>query len=572
MADRMEKRRAPGLVAAILALGVAAAPVPAVGQTESVAPPRVERSTGHGAGAAAIDGARGRTERAAETSSDTTRAQLLSLWARAYFPGRSGDVMTVPERGVIITGQPGPRFMHGSPWDYDAEVPLLAYGKWVGAGEVQGDASHQDVGATLADLVGLPPLRTTAGSSLLGRLGTPAPAAGTDGTDASPAADEPRGEGPAEDRPGIVALLVLDGFRTDFFRRYADSLPTLRRLRREGAWFPDARLDVLPSATSVAHANLSTGTVPAVHGVTGNTLFDRRAGQLVTTLGGPSPERLFSLTVSDRWAEATGGQAVVYAQGGTDYPSAALAGHGACLFGGRPVFAANFEGSSGGWTTNPECYTLPESLADDRITALIDSVGGAWLGHGLSSPYAARATALFARFEGRAATEALESLPFGRDTIADLYLVNLKTTDYAGHAFGPESPEMEAIVGEVDRQVGRIVETLERRAGERGFTLFLTADHGMPSEPDAPGLRLSYEHVMRAVQREFDTDGQGLVRALDGADNQLYLDRDRLAELGVSPARVAEFLESLPYIRAAFSADEVARAAAELAESGSSPR
>ena len=64
-------------------------------------------------------------------------------------------------------------------------------------------------------------------------------------------------------RPRVVVLLVLDGMRADFFDQYADAMPTLSRLRREGAWFPNTRINYLPTLT-YALAQASTPTFVSV--------------------------------------------------------------------------------------------------------------------------------------------------------------------------------------------------------------------------------------------------------------------------------------------------------------------
>src|ERR1041385_3072950 len=59
---------------------------------------------------------------------DRTR-EFLQMYARAYYPGRSGQIMLVPREGDFVTlNEPASLFMHGSPWSYDANIPLLFYG------------------------------------------------------------------------------------------------------------------------------------------------------------------------------------------------------------------------------------------------------------------------------------------------------------------------------------------------------------------------------------------------------------------------------------------------------------
>ena len=54
------------------------------------------------------------------------KREFLEMYARAYYPGRSGQIMLVPREGDFVTlHEPASRFMHGSPWSYDANIPLL---------------------------------------------------------------------------------------------------------------------------------------------------------------------------------------------------------------------------------------------------------------------------------------------------------------------------------------------------------------------------------------------------------------------------------------------------------------
>ena len=116
-------------------------------------------------------------------------------------------------------------------------------------------AAQQDVAPTLAALLQIAPPATTTGRALSQALQT------------------------ANARPRVVTLFVLDGMRADYFDTYADVMPTLTRWRTEGAVFSNARLTSLPSATSIGHATLGTGTDPRIHGLVVNRLFNRVSGR-----------------------------------------------------------------------------------------------------------------------------------------------------------------------------------------------------------------------------------------------------------------------------------------------------
>lgn len=484
-------------------------------------------------------GSAGHGRATAERGGPTGEGELLESWARSYFPGRSGDVMIVPAEGHIITAENIP-FMHGSPWDYDARIPLILYGPGrVEAGSYGSAPSHQDVGATLAAALGLPRLASTTGRVLEEAL-VP-------------------GGGP----PRILALVVLDAFRHDYLEHYADSVPHLRRLAREGASWDGARVNYLPTATAVTHTTLVTGSDPRFHGITGNVIFDRARGEAFSAFEGTSARNVMGPSLADRWSVATGGVAVIAAQGGTFYPAAALAGHGACFFAGRPVILAYLDSETGGWASNPDCYTLPAYLSEGTLHEKVQEIRAA---HPPSGPVTAEsqrrllATAL-AEFEGETAVELLRNEPFGADSVPDLLLVNLKATDRISHAFGPFSVPEGGAVAAVDRKIGAIVQALEERAGSDGYLLVVTADHGMPPEPDQEERRHTYGELIGLLHEHFDPRGPGIVLHLDGADNQIYLDRARMAELELTTVDVARYLAELPFIRAAFPEEEVARAA-----------
>ena len=54
------------------------------------------------------------------------REQWLEMFARGYFPGRSGQVFVVPKENWFVTSHdPLYLFMHGSPWNYDTQIPVL---------------------------------------------------------------------------------------------------------------------------------------------------------------------------------------------------------------------------------------------------------------------------------------------------------------------------------------------------------------------------------------------------------------------------------------------------------------
>jgi predicted AlkP superfamily pyrophosphatase or phosphodiesterase len=181
------------------------------------------------------------------------------------------------------------------------------------------------------------------------------------------------------------------------------------------------------------------------------------------------------------------------------------------------------------------------------------------MGHDIANPDSVRRTSLFARFEADALLSMIEREGVGADDVPDLVLVNLKTADFVGHQYGPDSPELRETLAELDRQFGRLLEAVERKAAGR-YLIAVTADHGMPGEPSGTALRAYTEDIVRLVHDRFDPEGK-LVLHYEPENSQLAIDVDRLTALKHTLDDVARLLERQPFVFAAFTEEEVRRAA-----------
>ncbi|MFP5247316.1 MAG: alkaline phosphatase family protein, partial [Thermoanaerobaculia bacterium] len=83
-----------------------------------------------------------------------TDAQLIAKVRRNYHPDRSGDVYVVQNAQWQVDSGKSPELQqHGSPWTYDAFVPVAFAGYGVSAQKVMRDISTVDVAATLASVL-----------------------------------------------------------------------------------------------------------------------------------------------------------------------------------------------------------------------------------------------------------------------------------------------------------------------------------------------------------------------------------------------------------------------------------
>jgi hypothetical protein len=366
------------------------------------------------------------------------------------------------------------------------------------------------------------------------------------------------------ERPRVVFIAVLDGLGRDTFERISANLPTLSRLRRDGAWFKEATVNYLPTVTAAGHATVASGTDPRFHGIQANATFDRRTGKEDEPFPGMSPKNYMSLTLADHWNLATSGRGVIIAQGTTPRAAVSLAGSGACAVSGRPVVMANFDERKAAWVTNTDCFRLPAYLEDNRGETAWEAASGAWMGHKVDSGRTLLRTAIYARFQADSLIEMIEKESVGKDAVSDLLLVNFKTPDYVTHQYGPESKEAEEAIHVLDSELGRVLSALDAAAGAGRTVVAITADHGMPPEPKGPDQARRYvEDIEAAVRERFDPNGsQGDERRLvldfnDAANCQMYVNLDRMAELKLTLGDIAAFLEEMPFIRFAFTEDQV---------------
>ncbi|MBP7451046.1 MAG: alkaline phosphatase family protein, partial [Flavobacteriales bacterium] len=121
--------------------------------------------------------------------------------------------------------------------------------------------------------------------------------------------------------PKLVVGIVVDQMRADYIYRYWDNFGDggFKRLVNDGAFLRDAHFDYAPTYTAPGHASIYTGTSPALHGIVGNDLFDRKLGRdrycaedttrktvgMAGGVGQRSPINLLATTLADELERRT---------------------------------------------------------------------------------------------------------------------------------------------------------------------------------------------------------------------------------------------------------------------------
>lgn len=85
------------------------------------------------------------------------------------------------------------------------------------------------------------------------------------------------------EKPKLVVLVVFDQMRGDYIQKWQSLFGKdgFVRLQTEGAWFVNCHYPYAITATGPGHSSMLTGCGPDLHGIIGNTWYDRASGAVV---------------------------------------------------------------------------------------------------------------------------------------------------------------------------------------------------------------------------------------------------------------------------------------------------
>ena len=476
---------------------------------------------------------------------DDLGAEIMENIKLGYVHGRTPEVSFVPKPHSFIAGNwdlttlgsdtPFLATAHPAPWNYIARVPIIFYGRpYVPSGKTVYD--HVDIAGiarTYADLLGV------------------------DRFDAEGKPLDVFTRTKTKD-PKVIFSIVIDGGGWNALQEHPDSWPVIRSLSRHGTTFVNADIGSAPSITGAVHATFGTGDYPAVHGLPGNQMRAPDGENVDTWLQQADGRYLREPTVSEAWDEQNDNKPVV---GTVSYEGwhLGMIGRGSLSPGGDKDVAALWEvgvaeeGEEAvpeGWWVNEDYYTLPRSVRTTDFETLEryeegldprDGIrDGTWFGQTveeLQESTTRPGTPAFARFTGDTVVDTMREFEVGRDGVTDMFWVEMKMPDFAGHIWNMTEPEEADVLREVDTQVGRFVRELDRSAGRGRYVLMISADHGQQPLPDLNGgWRINTTEFENDLEAEFG-DVVEKVTPID-----IYLDLDAIDSGKVDTEEMARWI------------------------------
>jgi Type I phosphodiesterase / nucleotide pyrophosphatase len=468
-------------------------------------------------------------------------AEYMELVARAYHPGRSGDLQLLvapfnsanyPQESVSLVPR-DPRTSHASVWMYLERIPLVVYGAGVAPSDSEVRVTLADVAPTIAELIGFD------GFPDQERDGRVLP--------------EIRRAARA---PELVVTFVIDGGGWNVLHQYPDAWPNLRRLMGRGAIYRNALHGSFPAVTASAHATIGTGAFPRSHGITGHNIRDGdKVRKAYGVPGRADPGDILVPTLADQWSEETGNRAWIGELGYQIWHVGMIGSGGPSRRGDdRPVATYWDEtGDPQDWRSlNDELFRTPAGMptleALDAYTATYTPNPDRNPKFDPSHPKNLHCCSTpVIRYQGDVVEATLANEPVGSTDAPGLLFINYKSPDYTGHVYGMLDPMTGDALRDVDEQLGRLVRQLDATYPGR-YVLIVTADHGQCPLPDvAGGVRLDPIQLWDDLEREFGGGLFGLVQNV--VPSEVYVHRDVLWDAGASREDLAAFLRDYPYRR-----------------------
>ena len=408
------------------------------------------------------------------------------------------------------------------------------------------------------------------------------------------------------ERPKLVVGIVIDQMRWDFLYRYYDrySNDGFKRFLNKGFTAQNCFIPYIPTYTAPGHASIFTGSVPAIHGITGNSFYDRITGKYfnnvddstvtgvgTTSKGGlMSPRNLLATTIGDQLRIASNFKSKVIGISIKDRGAILPAGHAAnaayWLDGNKnnyitssyymnalPKWVQDFNNRKVAdsfyqydWNTLYPIETYTQSAKDDSPYEDGKHLNGIVFPHVLKgfagkdalnityTPYGINHTLMMSK-------AAIENEKLGQRNETDMLCISISPTDYIGHDFGPNSVEIEDVYLRLDLQLADFFGYLDKQVGKNNYTVFLTADHGVTNAPQFDTLNklpggTFYDDVTRDKLNAAFKQKYGIDKAVKTILNyQVFINEKKLTETFTADECkqfALEFLNKQPEISFAF--------------------
>lgn len=397
-------------------------------------------------------------------------------------------------------------------------------------------------------------------------------------------------------KPKLVVGIVVDQMCYEYLYRYQSKFSDkgFVKLMNNGTHCRNTQYNYVPTYTGPGHASIYTGTTPSNHGIVANDWYSRSLKKTIncvgdetvssvgtTDLGGKkSPKNLKSNTITDQ-LKLTYPNSKVISMSIKDRSAILPGGHlsdGTYWFdfsSGNFITSSFFKTDLPDWVKSFNAKKMPDSYLKETWNTYYDiktytesGVDDSPYEHLLKGkktptfPYNLKEmtnnqldydlfthTPFANTYLADFALEALEKERLGLGKETDFLCVSFSSTDILGHAFGPNSIEIEDMYIRLDLEIAKILAELEKKIGKENFVFFITADHAVVPVPQLlidkhlPGGYLNWKPLYETLKEEVTTQfGVNFISSRQNSN--FYFDRELLKSKNIKLEDAQEFVKS----------------------------
>lgn len=381
------------------------------------------------------------------------------------------------------------------------------------------------------------------------------------------------GSATAANRPKLVVQIVIGSMRAGDIARYEANYSDggFRRLTEQGAHFTEACYDFQQTLTPTTLSTLSTGSMPSMHGIVGDSWQDYTTNERIDLIDGergPGGYHLIAPTLAETLRKH---------QPKAHTTSIAIDPTGAILLGGRSGDIYWVDPASAEWVTslyytnetplwlarmNREgfnlSYLLPvwaQQLNKERyintrhhdIRLRIDDRRS----QPVTTPHRISPRSEIERLRytpaGNSAVlgfakQCIAQQQLGQDEVPDLLNIYLDTPRYLTELYGPASIEVEDMYYRLDRDLEDFLTFLYAQVSQQECLVVLTSDHGTADAYDPQ----EKNPIERFNPRQFRVIANGFLNVrygsgrwvLDYRNHALYLNHTLIYERNLNLAQL----------------------------------
>ena len=315
----------------------------------------------------------------------------------------------------------------------------------------------------------------------------------------------------SQEKPKLVVGIVVDQMRYDYIYRFWEDFSNdgFKKLINEGHFFRNCQFGYVPTYTGPGHASIYTGTTPAVHGIIANDWYDKNSGEYIYCAGDGEMHTVCNCEQKNVDVQSADGKMSPHHMLTTTFADElklfndnskvfgiSLKDRGAILPAGHSADGAYWMDSEGKWITSSfYMKTLPDYIQNiNEGNPAQNYLKGIWevkgkFNHNLLTKYnlkgssAIKSTPFGNTILKDLALEILRNESLGQREATDIFMISFSSTDYIGHQFGPHAPEVKDTYIRLDKDIAELLEKIDSQVGFENTVVFITADHGVVSEP-----------------------------------------------------------------------------------------